>query len=126
MLGSTRPAVRALLGDEAESFKRTESSEWPCDYFARIGIFVYYRAPGVVEAIELCRPASAIVDSLDLLRVPILKAIEHLKGLDPDLEVAEDSFTSYKLGVGGYAPDMDDPNSEAESIIVFRPGYYDA
>jgi len=45
---------------------------------------------------------------------------------DSDIEQTDDSLTSYKLGIGVYAPDADEnPNLPPESVIAFEKGYYD-
>ncbi|MCL9782536.1 hypothetical protein M9194_13960 [Vibrio sp. S4M6] len=47
-------------------------------------------------------------------------------GIDSDLEVEVDGCTSYKLGIGAYAPrKTDDPKSPAATVIIFGEGYYD-
>jgi len=110
--GMTPDQVRLLLGEVFDSFKRTEEYVFPCDYFENLGVFAYYNASGVLEAIEFTEPA-----------VPL---ITYLSDKDKDLEVESDSLTSHVLGIGAYAPDADDNTSlPAESIIVFENGYYD-
>lgn len=122
--GMRQAEARTFFQDEPESFKRTENAEWPCDYFASQGLFIYYKAPGLVEAIELCEPSSAILDGFDLLRSPVSEVLLFLQSRDEELEVTDDSFTSYKLGVGGFVPEMQDGSATVEAVIVFPYGYY--
>lgn len=39
--GMTPEQVRLLLGEVFDSFKRTEESVFPCDYFENLGVFAY-------------------------------------------------------------------------------------
>lgn len=117
--------VRALLGGSFKSFKRTPNAEYPCDYYESLGVFVYYKLPGVVEAVEFAEPADPEFDGRSLFKLSFddLKAM--LLGKDKSLEIESDSLTSYKLGIGAYAPDADEDSSlPAESIIAFEDGYY--
>lgn len=122
----TPDEVRSVVGVEYTSFKRTSSADLPCDYFEPKEIFVYYKLPGVVEAIEFAPPANPTFDGANLLELSFDKLKEFLRKYDSELEVEEDSLTSYCLGVGAYASNaIEDPNSPPESIIVFEQGYYD-
>ena len=55
--GMTPNQVRGCLGGGFKSFKRTPAAAIPCDYYDSLGIFVYYKLPGEVEAIEFASPA---------------------------------------------------------------------
>lgn len=45
---------------------------------------------------------------------------------DSDIEETDDGLTSYKLGIGIYAPDVDEkPSLTPESVIAFAKDYYD-
>ena len=124
--GMTPDQVRLLLGEVFDSFKRTEENVFPCDYFENLGVFAYYNASGVLEAIEFTEPAVPEFEEMDLLKIHFKDLITYLSDKDKDLEVESDSLTSHVLGIGAYAPDADDNTSlPAESIIVFENGYYD-
>ncbi|HCG8219557.1 TPA: ABC transporter ATP-binding protein [Vibrio parahaemolyticus] len=123
--GMTPKHVREALGSNYTSFKRTPDSTHPCDHFESLGIFVYYTKSGTVEAIELSKPAQAILDDKDLLQMPFYKLIETLKSRDSQLEVEPDGLISYIQGISAYAPDSDEyPEQPAESILVFEENYY--
>lgn len=47
------------------------------------------------------------------------------RNIDSDIEIDEVGFNSNKFGIGVYAPNKDDSDSEIESVIIFRKGYYD-
>ncbi|MCG9703106.1 ABC transporter ATP-binding protein [Vibrio natriegens] len=123
--GMTPSHVRNILGDNYVSFKRTPASSYPCDHFESLGVFVYYTELGVVEAIELSKPAQAILDDEDLLHIPFSKLKNILESKDSQLEIEPDSLTSYTQGIGAYAPDSDEfPERPVESIIIFEENYY--
>ncbi len=124
--GMTPNQVRALLGDPFESFKRSPLAEFPCDHFESLGIFVYYQAPGIVEALEYHQPASPTLDGISLLATPVARLISLATEKDPGATVEDDSVTCLAQGWGAWLPDAEDhPDRPAESIIVFRRGYYD-
>ncbi len=99
---------------------------FPCDYFENFGVFAYYNASGVLEAIEFTEPAVPEFEEMDLLKIHFKDLITYLSDKDKGLEVESGSLTSHVLGIDAYAPDADDNTpSSAESIIVFENGYYD-
>lgn len=117
--------VRRAIGEEWKSFKRTPTSEYPCDYFESLGVFVYYKASGETEAIEFATPAQVMHEGTDLLQLPFDQLTDLLQKQDGSLEVESDGITAYGLGVGAYAPSSaDEPTAKVESIIVFEEGYY--
>ncbi len=120
--GMSRDDVRTALGADFESFKRSPSSIQPCDHFLQHECFVYYDANDEVEAVEFTKPATPMLDGLDLLSIDFTSLVQRIRQDDPDLSVENDGFTSLRLGIGGWAPGADD--EPPESIIVFTRGYY--
>lgn len=124
-LGMTPDQVRSVLGVEYRSFKRTPSTTYPHDYFTSLGVFAYYKAPGLLEAIEFTAPAEPIYKGKNLLNLPYVDLTRFLQSDDQDLEIKVDVLTSYRLGIGAWCPDAaDDPSQPAETIIIFEKGYY--
>ena len=76
-----------------------------------------------------CEPPIAILEGKPINGVPFIEAKNWLENFDSELE--EERFvgvTSFKLGVGLYAPnyyDDEDPTIPVEAVIVFKKGYYD-
>ena len=126
-LGMERSEVRKKLGVDYESFKRDSTDIYPCDHFSSLKVFIYYKDPGIVEAMEFYPPANLIFEGLKLFDLSYIELKEWLLRKDPELEIEEDfSLTSYLLGIGVYAPNADEyPNLPAESIIVFEKNYYE-
>lgn len=124
--GMSLSEVRNIVKSSHKSFKRAPTSVHPCDYFELIGLFVYYDASSNVEALEFCEPAILEFEGMDLIASSFVQIVSVLNSKDVALEIEENSFTSYSLGIGGYAPDLDDdPNSICESVILFKDDYYD-
>ena len=124
--GMTSGEVRFLLGKNFKAFKRTPSSELPCDFYESLGVFVYYKLPGIVAAIEFSDPAEPEFSGEKLFHLSFDELKRSLLVRDKKLEIAVDSLISYSLGIGAYAPDADEDSSlPAESVIAFEKGYYD-
>lgn len=124
--GMTLLQVRQIVGRPCKSFKRTSESVHPCDFFQDEGVFVYYQADGRVEAVEFARPAEPSFDGTDLLSIPFPQLMALLQGRDDSMEIDATECTSKAVGIGAYAPEAEEsPEKPAESVIVFRKGYYD-
>ncbi|PHR97585.1 MAG: ABC transporter ATP-binding protein [Blastopirellula sp.] len=125
--GMSVTQVRSFLGSEFESFNRTSESAHPCDYFELIGFFVYYTESGEVEAIEFCSKAVVEFEQKKLFDLSFSELTDLLHKFDQEVEIECDGLTSYQLGIGAYAPLLDEEGTacKPESIIVFERGYYD-
>jgi|GEM_PF-644193 len=88
--------------------------------------FVYYKEPGICEAIEFTSPATVRFQGKNLIEEPYAEIRDFVKEHDPDLECDLDGFTSCKFGFGVYASvACIDPMEPIEAVIVFEKGYYD-
>ena len=124
--GTQIDLVREALGVAYKTFKRTPSAEMPCDFFESLGIFTYYNPSGTLEAIEFVRPAKPCYGGVNLLEAGVNEIKKILIEHDSGIEQTDDGLTSYKLGIGVYAPDTDEnPNLPPESVIAFAKDYYD-
>lgn len=124
--GTPIDLVRENLGVSYKNFKRTPSAVMPCDFFESLGIFTYYKPSGTLEAIEFVNPAKPFYLGVSLLEVSVDEIKKVLMEQDLDIEQTGDGLTSYKLGIGLYAPDADEnPNLPPEIAIAFEEGYYD-
>jgi hypothetical protein len=120
-----REEVRTALATEYESFTRSPTSQ-PCDHFFQQECFVYYGAGGSVEAVEFTKPAAPVWDGLNLLGISFADLLERVRQVDPDVSVVSDGFTSFRIGMGGWATAAEEePDRPLESIIAFVRGYYD-
>jgi hypothetical protein len=124
--GASPDAVRKSIGSPAKpSASRAKSPAFPADYFADEGLFAYYSAQGVLEALEFARPAEPVFHGANFLGMPFSQARDMLRSIDPDIEEDADSVTSHRCGVGVWAPlAKDEPAAPCESVIAFCEGYY--
>jgi hypothetical protein len=124
--GMSLDDAQNAISSSYKSFRRTPAAEHPCDFYENLGLFVYYDRYSTVEALEFCEPALLNFKGIDLVTYSFEDTVKLLKSLDNAIELEGGSFTSYSLGIGGFAPDLDeDPNSACESVILFKNGYYD-
>lgn len=122
-LGTDRQSVHEVLGLHCTPFRRTPDVKEPSDYYEAEGIFVYYKAGGLVEAIELTSPSQANVAGKDLLSMTLEEGQSELKALDEDVVLESDGAISERLGIAIYA--SGGKGSRIDSTIVFEQGYYD-
>lgn len=72
------------------------------------------------------QPANPTLFTIKLLNLSYELVEEQLAEWDDELEITTTGFTSYKFGIGAYAPGKDNVlNETIESVIVFKKGYYD-
>lgn len=125
LFGMSPEDVRSRMSGEFRSFKRSPQASFPCDYFAEYGIFFYYDASGLLEAIEFAGPSRPTVSGLDLLNLSFEQAVTKLTALDQNVESEDDGAIAYQLGVSVYAPmAKDNIAAPVESVLAFRQGYY--
>jgi len=124
LLGMTSQQIQNALSAKPEKFRKFEDDDFDTDAFD--WCHVYYKNPGVCEAIEFFKPAKIIFKGQNLLG----QSFENVKKLflehDKSLELDDSGLTSYKYGVGIYAPyAIKTPTDPIEGVIVFEKGYYD-
>jgi hypothetical protein len=123
--GMSFQIVRALVGGY-KTFMRDSSSVFPCDYFSKSGIFAYYDADGVLEAVELVDPAIPIFDGVNLFGMSFESVMDFLMSKDPSVSREVDGAISFALGISVYAPQaVKNSSISCESVVVFKAGYYD-
>lgn len=124
-LGMTMDQVRAAIARPHESFMKSRTSTMPTDDFYEEGIQVYYKKPGICNAIEMGSPAKPVIHGNEIIGVRISEVREWLLRLDRNLETDGDGLTSHALGIGCYAPNAGrNPSARVESLIIFENGYY--
>jgi len=123
--GMSREDVRKAVTSPVETAART-SSGIPSDFFPADGIFVYYRQPGITEAVEFSGPCSPAFRGEHFLGRPYRELEDWIRKLDPDALLENAGLTSHKFGFGLYAPSAQKaPEQPVEGVLVFEKGYYD-
>ncbi len=115
--------IRQILGMKPEPVNK--SGEIPADFFQQLGIFIFYKHPGICEAVEFSGPASPKFEGQYLLGRPYQEIEQWIKILDPEVMLKDAGLTSCKFGFGLYAPSArKEPNLPVEGVIVFEKGYF--
>lgn len=125
--GMSQTQVHDLFNVKLEPFKRNKLCTEPCDYYRDLGLFVYYSAEGIVEAVEFglssCPP---VFEGINLLSLSFDSAQKQLLQFDKNLVSTNSDLISFKLGIGAWAPTAkEEPHLPIQSVIVFDEGYYD-
>lgn len=124
--GMTADEVRAAMALPFHSFYKSAGSALPTDSFLEDAIHVFYRQPGVCEAIEFYSPSNVSLQNVKLLNAPYENVKSFLRGLDKQLEEDDSGLVSRTLGISIGAPSHREfPNAPTESVFVFEDGYYD-
>lgn len=123
LFGMSRDVIRESIGMQPRA-KRTDSPV-PADLFPNLGLIIHYDADGVVEAIEMAEPAVPLFFSKSLIGQPFDEIVNWFRSIDPRTIIDESGLTSFRFGIGLYAPHAaTSPRDPIEGVIVFRPGYY--
>ncbi len=123
-LGMEISDIRQIMKEEPDtSFNKAEMCT---DGFFKNSFQVFYKEPGICEAIEVYSPTDVTFEDKKLLGEPFNKVHQWIEGHDKNIEIDEAGLTSYKLGIGLYAPaHMEKSDCPIESVIIFEKGYYD-
>lgn len=123
--GMSRTDVRAALVVPLHEFKRTPKAAMPTDAFPTLGVYVYYKPPGVCAAVEVASPTEPLLLGKKLIGQPVGEILEWLSSLDQQVKMDETGLTSLRFGVGLYVPALKNGSAAlVEAVIVFERGYY--
>jgi hypothetical protein len=124
IFGMTSDQIESVIGVKARKFKKSPYSETLTDAFEYF--HVYYKSNGECEAIEFFQFADLVFNGDYLIGKPYQEVESLFKSIDNRIEINDCGFTSYKFGIGIYAPfSEEEPNEPVEGVIVFEKGYYD-
>lgn len=124
-LGMTREQARSVFDEEPKSFKKGRNDEMETDSYYESCVFLYYRKPGYLTAIELT-DVDVILRDVNLLKEPYSKVLDFCKRIDSSLKITTASgFDSGLLGIGVWAPYAEEEGSDyvAESVLVGEQEY---
>ena len=123
-LGMKQKDIQEVLNKEPRRFKKFQDDEYETEAYEFF--YVYYKNPGICEAIELFNPAKVKFNNIFLLELPYKDIKDYFLEIDKDVEIEETGLTSYKYGISIYAPyALKEPFEKAEGVMVFEKGYYD-
>lgn len=123
-LGMTSSEIQEIMSDKPRKFKKNQNDVYDTDAYEMF--YIYYKKPGICEAIEFIKPSKISFNGIMLLEKSFDELKKFFMSLDENIEYEETGLTSYKFGIGIYAPfAISEPLELVESIIVFEKGYYD-
>lgn len=116
--------IKSKMGTMPINVQYTEKKEIKKETYQEC--FVYFKPGNICEAIEFHEPAKVIFMGRELLHQPYQNIKEFMLKYDENLNFDNAGFTSYRLGIGIYAPFAEEaPQDPVEGVIVFEKGYYD-
>lgn len=122
--GMSIDEVRGSVNSEVRSFMKSPQSQFPTDSFLDSSIHVFYKTPGVCEAVELYSPANPTLNGQEFIGRRFSAVRDWLEVQDDALEIEYGSVISYSLGIALYIPDLGEIDALIESLLVFERGYY--
>lgn len=124
--GMTREDVRRAVGQAARTFLKGPYATIPMDSFDNLGIHVSYKKPETCNAIELVSAANPTFQGQRLMERPFDQLRQWFETIDDNVVFDDSGFTSFKYGIGLYAPSWKErPPDPVEAVIIFEKGYYD-
>lgn len=123
--GMTISEVRNHMPSSPSPFRKSPADLLLVDAFRREGVHVYYKPPGLCEAIEFGPPALPMLNDHELLGISFTDAVRIVRALDPTVELDDSGLTSYVIGVAIYCPFYKETtNASVEGVMVFERDYY--
>jgi hypothetical protein len=122
----SRAEVHAALGAPANTTEKGASTGLT-DIYGHTAVFVYYDKAHTCQAIEFWEDPLEVpeLDGVVLVGIPYRDAHRWIAQRDQGVEEEDAGLTSHALGVALYADGAGkDPDTEVESLLVFRRGYY--
>jgi hypothetical protein len=124
--GMTSDEVRSKVEVDVKQFKKTPISQMFTDAFDTLGVHVYYRKPGICEAIEFGNIAVPTFNDKKLIDIPFIEIKRMFEDIDNSLQINETGLISYKYGIGIFVPTLKKSIKElVKGVIIFEKGYYD-
>jgi hypothetical protein len=124
--GMTIDEVRKVTGEKPKPFRKTPDDVIPTDAFDELGLHIFYKEPGICEAVEMALAADPTFQGQHLIERSFSQILSWLQTIDDAIKVDESGLTSFKFGIGVYAPEAaEQPDAPVEAVIVFEKGYYE-
>lgn len=123
-----REEIRKKLNEEFTSgIKEFGSVKDYYDLFKTTDLMVSYDENDNINAFEFYKP-NPVFNKINLLTEPFSNLIKLFLELDSELVIDDTGFNSYKYGIGIDAPyaSTEDDKAAAESVIIYKKGYYDS
>ncbi len=120
--GLTSEDIKKIICRVPSKIRKNNFDENDIDMYE--DFFVYFDEQGRCEAIEFTRNSKVMFCKIDLFSEYYIELEKIFLKKDPNLEIDDTGFTSYKYGIGVYVPYKEKVNEKIESVIIFKRGYY--
>ena len=123
--GMTRKRVRSFFKETPEELLIGDS-DIPTDSYYEVNLKFFYKKPDILRSIVIASDLDPILQDKHLLITPYQQIEAWFKKIDSNLKIEDhEGLTSYKFGIGFWAPDADEDESEylAESIYIFEKNF---
>ena len=117
--GMNRLEVRALLGANVSTFKKTPWSLTDTDAYNDLGFHLYYDRADRLECVEAWGPSCIVYEDMPLVNGTTQETLEGLAKLGL-IHGYDDGYLFDTAGFALYAP-----GDKVEAVTVYRDGYYD-
>ena len=110
--------------DDLYCHARTDGKA-PDDTYAKLGLEFIYTKYNRLGAVEMSVPANPIFQGKSLLKMSWGELYVWFQQMDPEIEVSDKDFISYKFGISAFAPTKnEDLNVLPTSITVFETNFF--
>ena len=124
--GLLRKEIEQIAGSPTKTFKRNEFAASPTDMYESLGIMIDYDETGRCEAVETWDAVDVKLMGKSLLSSTYSEILSWFLATDKNIEEDDVGFTSYKYGIGLYAPyKEEEPNKPCKGVLAFKRGYFD-
>jgi len=117
--GQSRTAIRSVLGAKYDTFEKVPGAI-PTDAYDELGVHAYYDESDRLCLVELFEPASASIDSVELLESDVATVLEELQDRGIERQEVDNGYKYDELGFVVVVMD-----GEIDGVSVFKKGYYD-
>jgi hypothetical protein len=118
--GQTREEVRAQIGSDCTTFKKTPSSNSTTDSYEQLGVHLYFDCDGRLEFIETFPPCEIVYRGVPVSRREVETTLAELRQSELQVKQEEDGYICEKAGFTLYVVD-----DVVEAVSIFPEGYYD-
>jgi len=117
-LGTSREAIRRLLGSRYKSFQKTSGSPL-VDAYYEFGLHLYFDLQDLLKYIEAFPPSSPILQGIPLLQGESACVVDQLKNAGHQPRWDDPSYYFDDIGIALFAP-----YQSIEAVGVFRKDEY--
>lgn len=120
--GMKSEKICEILGD---NYKRFENQYTPGFRICYPEFHIFFDENDSCNAIEGNISSGFYFNNIEIVGKPFITIKKIFEDYDDELEINEDGFISYKLGISVYVPTLKKSKKELiQGVIAFKEGYY--